>query len=179
MYYIFLDVDGVLNNKKHYKKLHKKYGGRFCGEQMPFNPKSLKNLKKLVDKTDGRIVLTSSWRLRLECMAVLNARLMEYGLKIYSRTPRIMNKNNTRGREIYEWVKDFNYKIKQQPSNNHVIKHKDMLIIDDQLYDITRYYNSELVVQCNPKYGFNKSKLYEAIDKYKYNTKTYEFFDMP
>ena len=24
--YIFLDVDGVLNNKRHYKKLHKKYG---------------------------------------------------------------------------------------------------------------------------------------------------------
>lgn len=26
MNYIFLDVDGVLNNRNHYKHLHKKYG---------------------------------------------------------------------------------------------------------------------------------------------------------
>lgn len=26
MNYIFLDIDGVLNNKNHYHKMHKKYG---------------------------------------------------------------------------------------------------------------------------------------------------------
>ena len=26
MLYIFLDIDGVLNNYNHYNKLHKKYG---------------------------------------------------------------------------------------------------------------------------------------------------------
>ena len=43
MNYIFLDVDGVLNNKNHYKKQHEKYGGRFFCQNMPFNPKSLEN----------------------------------------------------------------------------------------------------------------------------------------
>lgn len=62
--YIFLDVDGVLNNVRHWRKLHDKYGGRFCCENMPFNERSLKNLKKIIDKTQAEVVLISSWRTR-------------------------------------------------------------------------------------------------------------------
>lgn len=51
MKYIFLDVDGVLNNKNHYRRRHLRYGGRFCCENMPFNPRSLKNLRRIIDKT--------------------------------------------------------------------------------------------------------------------------------
>lgn len=51
MNYIFLDVDGVLNNRKHYSKQHKKYGGHYFCQNMPFNPRSLKNLRKIIDKT--------------------------------------------------------------------------------------------------------------------------------
>lgn len=87
MKYIFLDVDGVLNNKKHFKKLHDKYGGRFCCQNMPFNPRSLRNLRRIVDTTGAQLVLSSSWRTSDLCMTVLKARLMEYGMKIYSTTP--------------------------------------------------------------------------------------------
>ena len=87
MKYIFLDVDGVLNNKKHYKKLHDKYGGRFCNQDMPFNPRSLKNLRNIIDATGAKLVLSSSWRKDVACLTVLKARLTEYGMKIYSMTP--------------------------------------------------------------------------------------------
>lgn len=87
MKYIFLDVDGVLNNKKHYKKLHNKYGGRFCCQDMPFNPRSLKNLRNIIDATGAKLVLSSSWRKDEACLIVLKARLMEYGMKIHSMTP--------------------------------------------------------------------------------------------
>ena len=87
MKYIFLDVDGVLNNKKHYRKLHLKYGGRFDAEKMPFNPRSLKNLRTIIDATGAQLVLSSSWRKNEKCMTVLEARLMEYGIKLYSTTP--------------------------------------------------------------------------------------------
>ena len=63
---------------------------------MPFNPKSLKNLKKLIDKTNGRIVLTSSWRLNHDCMTVLEARLAEYGMKVFDRTAKIYESKNPR-----------------------------------------------------------------------------------
>lgn len=101
MNYIFLDVDGVLNNKKHYKKQHKKYGGRFCCENMPFNPRSLKNLRKIVKKTNSKIVVSSSWRNSDLAMAVLEARLAEYGMKIHSKTGRDPGrKKRTRNRRL-------------------------------------------------------------------------------
>lgn len=87
--YIFLDVDGVLNNKKHYSKQHKKYGGRFFCENMPFNPRSILNLRKIVRKTNAKVVISSSWRRSEKAMTVLEARLIEYGIKIYSSTPFI------------------------------------------------------------------------------------------
>lgn len=89
MNYIFLDVDGVLNNKKHYKKQHEKYGGEFVCENMPFNPRSLKNLNKIVKKTNSKVVISSSWRRSESAMTVLEARLIEYGIKIYDKTPFI------------------------------------------------------------------------------------------
>lgn len=89
MNYIFLDIDGVLNNKKHYSKQHKKYGGRFYCENMPFNPRSILNLRKIINKTNSKVVLSSSWRRTKNGMIVLEARLIEYGIKIYSVTPFI------------------------------------------------------------------------------------------
>lgn len=156
MNYIFLDIDGVLNNEKHYKKQHKKYGGRFCCENMPFNPKSIKNLRKIIDKTNSKIVLSSSWRRIEKCMTVLKARLMEYGIKIYSVTPFI---NGDRGKEIKKWCKE---NLKQNDK---------ILIIDDNMYDIGNYYNSKEIVKINYEYGLNSFKTHEAIKKLRRKSK--------
>lgn len=59
---IFFDFDGVLNTEKHYSKLiaqglpnEDKYG-------QLFDPEAVANLRKIIDATDARIVVSSSWR---------------------------------------------------------------------------------------------------------------------
>ena len=152
MNYIFLDIDGVLNNEKHYKKQHKKYGGRFCCENMPFNARSIKNLRKIIDKTNSKIVLSSSWRRIEKCMTILKARLIEYGIKIYSVTPFI---DGCRGKEILKWCKE------------NLKENDKILIIDDNMYDIGNYYNSKEIVKIDGYKGLTVLKTLEAIKKIK------------
>lgn len=149
MNYIFLDVDGVLNNKNHYKKQHEKYGGRFFCQNMPFNPKSLENLKWLINKTDAQIVLDSSWRKSAPCMTVLEARLCEYGLKIYDKTGDM----GSRGNEIIDWL------------FAHTTDDDAFVIIDDEMYDIEDSFNSDKIVKVDPNKGFNNLKKWEALEK--------------
>ena len=61
MKYIFLDCDGVLNNANHIKRCYKKSINKkntiYSGKNVPFDPKCLKNLAKIVKKTNAKIVL--------------------------------------------------------------------------------------------------------------------------
>ena len=150
MNYIFLDVDGVLNNTKHYSKQHKNYGGRYWCEEMPFNPRSLKNLRKIIDKTNAKIVLSSSWRRSDACKIVLFARLKEYGIKIHSETPYTSGK---RGIEIKEWCKE------------NLKENDKILIIDDEMYDILEHYTNDKIVKLNDRDGLTFWKTREAIKK--------------
>lgn len=170
--FIFLDVDGVLNNKRHYKKMHKKYGGRFCCEDMPFNPRSLKNLRKIIDKTKGKIVLTSSWRLSDKCLTVLKARLMEYGIRIFSQTERL---NGNRGQEITQWLRNNAPKtqtvIFSQPDitgyrKETIIPDYICLIIDDKIDDISNQFVYMEVIQTDMNIGLDFWKTREVIKKY-------------
>jgi hypothetical protein len=161
MNYIFLDIDGVLNNKNHYHKMHKKYGGRFACEDMPFYPRSLKNLKWIIERTGGKnktkIVLSSSWRMSNNCMIVLKARLAEYGIRLDKNlvTPRI---NGERGLEIKTWL-----------DNNATID-DSYVIIDDEINDISTYFLKGCIVHTNWTKGLTYFKAKEAIDKiYKQN----------
>jgi hypothetical protein len=149
MNYIFLDVDGVLNNKKHYNKQHKKYGGRYCCEEMPFNPRSLKNLRRIINKTGAKIVVSSSWRKSNNCMVVLNARLKEYGMEIHSTTMNLYS----RGEEITHWCEE------------NLKENDKILIIDDEMYDILEYYNDDKIVKLNGNDGLTFWKTLEAINK--------------
>lgn len=170
MKYIFLDVDGVLNNHKHYKKQHEKYGGKFACENMPFNPRSLKNLRKIIDELGGKwqvkIVLTSSWRHSDRCMTVLEARLIEYGMKLYG----VINPESyscDRGKEIKEWIHSHGNTRTVLYADNKEYQRLDdqFIIIDDETYDIYDYYDESYVVKVNWEYGLTYFKTREAIKK--------------
>lgn len=150
MKYIFLDCDGVLNNinytKKCYKKNGKKTMSMYC---TPFDPYNLKNLAKIVRKTGANIVLTSTWRLDKEHIAVLKARLAEYGLKIYDMTDNI---NMIRGVEIKEWLKS----------------HRDIenyVVIDDEEYNLSNFIDNKHLVIVNSEYGLTFRDRVKAIEK--------------
>lgn len=100
---IFLDVDGVLN-----------YAGckAQCGMYLGIEDDKVALLKKIVDATDAKIVLSSTWRLginnkghRLEGHAdYLKDKLGKYGLEIYDKTEQLTRNGELRGKEINEWL---------------------------------------------------------------------------
>ena len=148
--------------------------GRFCCEDMPFNPRSLKNLRRIVDITKGKIVLTSSWRLSDRCMIVLKARLIEYGIKIFSQTERL---NGNRGNEITQWLKDNGPRtetvIFSRPNycgfqRQYTVPDYINLIIDDEVNDISNQFDYSEVIQTDMNVGLDFWKTREVISKYNY-----------
>ena len=128
--------------------------GRFCCENMPFNPRSLKNLKWIIERTGGKnktkIVLSSSWRMSNNCMVVVKARLAEYGMKQELVTPQI---NGERGLEIKTWLDD------------NATVDDSYVIIDDEIKDISTYFLKSYIVHTNWTKGLTYFKAKEAIDK--------------
>ena len=59
---IFLDFDGVLNTEKYYCELKSKGLPSNDKYGQLFDPESVANLRKIIDATGARIVVSSSWR---------------------------------------------------------------------------------------------------------------------
>lgn len=105
---IFLDIDGVLNYK-NFKKV-------VCGFIFVDDEK-VKLLKKIIDRTEAKIVLSSSWRMDrfyeskrekprdYNLYQRLVKKLKEYDLTIYSHTPILTG--GYRGKEICQWIQDW------------------------------------------------------------------------
>ncbi|MBR6568564.1 MAG: hypothetical protein IKK60_07930 [Clostridia bacterium] len=100
---IFLDFDGVLNSDKYIRE---------CGHTgVVIDPEKMEYLKEIVDLTDAKIVLTTSWREHWdknpdECDdtgKLINSIFAHYGLEIYDKTPVI---RPDREKEIKKWLED-------------------------------------------------------------------------
>jgi len=114
---IFLDIDGVLNANDDFggKKKPNPYvssddGYRYCG----ISTSKVKRLKWIVDKTDAKIVLVSSWKgdyedyLRNHTNRVgkyLYNKLRKQELRIFDTTYRFsLDFHSYRGTEISTWL---------------------------------------------------------------------------
>ncbi len=86
---LFLDFDGVLNDENYVRD--QGYFG------LILNPKNLLLLKRLIDATGAKIVLSTSWREHWnldpsECDEIgleINQIFAQYGLEAYDKTPEI------------------------------------------------------------------------------------------
>lgn len=87
---IFLDVDGVLNSMQD--------GYSF---ELETN-KHFELLKQIIDKTNAKLVLSSSWRIGIRPNDTIHTKLKEFGMSIYDCTPIL--KGKTRGDEIQAWL---------------------------------------------------------------------------
>ncbi len=144
---IFLDIDGVLNSERYVKSCG------ICG--LVIDPKRMELLKKLVNATDAKIVLSTSWRCHWSSMEgqcdkiglQLNSMFRKYGLEIYDKTPE---NGYTREQAIEAWLKD-------------CPKAKRFVVLDDKLMDERGFLKNKVVRTADFRNGLEESDVKKAI----------------
>ena len=122
---IFLDFDGVLNSDKYVS------GSEQSG--IIINPSRMFFLKEIVNETDAKLVLSTSWREHWDkdtagCDSTgkkINEIFAEHGLYIFDKIPKL---HTRREEEIKQW-------LKQHPETENFVVLDDMLLAADFLTD--------------------------------------------
>ena len=144
---IFLDFDGVLNSAKYL------LGCGDCG--MAIDPTRMVLLKQIVDATNSKIVLSTSWREHWssdfsKCDhtgALINDIFNKFGLQIWDKTPELHAK---REMEIKGWL-DMYPEV------------KSFVVLDDRLLS-AEYLNGHFIKTSNHFDGLDESDVQKAID---------------
>lgn len=119
---IFLDVDGVLNNR---------YSKSRCSKMLGVDKDKVKRLRRIVDATEALIVLDSTWRLEEDMFGnhdthftkYLQKKLSQEQLRYVSVTPDLGRMGNLRGKEIKTWM-----------DQNDDINIESWIVIDDEIF---------------------------------------------
>lgn len=96
---LFLDADGVLNNRQMFMEAWKNQG-----LLSTLSDEMVDHLKRIVDATSAEIVVTSSWRLFHGSMDVLTQKLAEKNLTVKDKTIYLGKEGLPRSHEIQEWL---------------------------------------------------------------------------
>lgn len=87
---IFLDIDGVLNSGQWFRKVRstswkwRQMAGKYLSYSV--DKKAIKLLNEIIEATDAKIVLSSSWRLGPP-LVTLKVQFKEIGIDLYDKTP--------------------------------------------------------------------------------------------
>ncbi len=98
---LFLDVDGVLNNDDWAWEMYKKYKVEVYREDILYQP-SLCELRRIINATGAKIVVSSSWRKIEHAYKDLLMWLKMYGMEVLDVTPYV---GGIRGDDIEAWFK--------------------------------------------------------------------------
>lgn len=100
---IFLDIDGVLNSINKLISVYNQTKRPHSGYSYPFDEVCLENLKLLVESTNSKLVITSTWRRDQEGVDTLINVLKKYNLdtKVIGYTPIL---NTERWIEIKQFL---------------------------------------------------------------------------
>ena len=141
---LFLDFDGVLNTE-HYQGLLQYQGKPWQDEYGAFfDPKAVKQLKRIIDATDADIVVESSWKyLGLDAMKEL-WEVRNLPGTIIDITPSLLGKN--KGVEIASWLSKY-----AKQDIRYVIIDDEYVILDSQLphFILTNSYEGITEEQAN------------------------------
>lgn len=141
---IFIDIDGVLNSYAYDSK-------RDWNGQTNIDETRLPLVKRIVDKTGAKIVLTSSWRGHWDkCNGkcdedgiYINKTFAKFGLQVYDKTPDL-GSSFDRPKEIKAWIQTATEDI------------ESFVIIDDYRYGWGNL--SDNFVKANPVFGLGLEK---------------------
>lgn len=97
---LFLDVDGVLNNDDWAWEMFNKYKIEVYRNNILYQP-HLVQLRRIINKTGAKIVVSSSWRKIPSAYEDLKHWLKMYGMEVYSETPYV---GGIRGDDIEAWL---------------------------------------------------------------------------
>lgn len=174
---IFLDFDGVLNWDGYYKtdeclekynqtwnptnEITKDIKKRVNEFYTYISQEKIKLLNEITDKTEAKIVLSSSWRKSYYYVIKQTYKHLGFTGEIIDKTPYYKVRNSfvsllsNRGVEIHDWIK-----------NNIVDKlNLRFVIIDDNPDNNCGFLVSQIpyLVQTNPKTGIIQSDVEKAI----------------
>lgn len=129
---LFLDIDGVLN-VWDFLSTRREVVGEILWEDYYFSPNCMKNLKRVIEATGCKIVLSSVWRKTAEKRAVIDTNFVFNAICpscIIGRTPFLwdgpdQNKEAQRGIEILQFIKDYN------ADESHTEKITTFAVVDD------------------------------------------------
>lgn len=139
---IFLDVDRVLNSAKELS-------------EGPFSKISLSVLKRIVDETNAKIVVISSWRLLEFSRKILLSELEKYHKEsVIGMTPHLTSNRE----EIMTYLK------------SNEFSNLNFIILDDQVIEYQDL--EEHVIKIDPYFGLNEEHLETCIHLLTSKTKT-------
>lgn len=140
--FIFLDIDGVMNS--WFSEVSDKH------ESLAFDPKAVENLKYILDKTDAKIVVSSTWRIGETVETLKNRIFSHYGLDSYVVGTTPIYNETPRGIEISDFL-----------ATLHKLAIEGIVILDDDsdMEDLKEYH-----VKVNRKYGLSREDAEKAID---------------
>ena len=116
---VFLDIDGVLNNERHATWLHENVqkgagfgmpweleSGNITPETVGWDPANLEALWHIIDETDAKIVVSSTWRLGRRSVFFREISKVAFGraLPVIDITPVINEIGSIRGDEVNQWL---------------------------------------------------------------------------
>jgi hypothetical protein len=133
---IFLDIDGVLNSEKYATEYWDRtgkpgYGGHFPKSVKPtlenvlWDAETVKRLREIVDATQSKIVISSTWRKGFDVPNFKEMFLLyDWDAPVISITPSLASRN--RGEEIKQW-------IESNDVENYLILDDDSDMLPEQL----------------------------------------------
>lgn len=145
MNYIFLDIDGVMNNRIDWMSKVDNQSENFEDHRM-FCDEAWQMLSDVCKATDARIILSSSWRLGLKedgdiiaprnPKCDLSNRLLKYfdkyEIKLVALTS---NQYDHRGKQIYKFAQ------------NYFTQYDKYVVLDDEDFDIKCYIPEEQIIK--------------------------------
>ncbi|TFZ64929.1 hypothetical protein E4631_18265 [Hymenobacter sp. UV11] len=152
----FLDLDGVLIPTTFHAFLEQwgrisKGGVALADEYMDFfAPHCVHNIRSLLSQTGAGIVFTTNRRTETD-LARMWAHRYDPDVVVLGNTPKLDNKNFTRGDEISRWLAEY-----QEPVSSYVI-------IDDMGPTNFHPAQHKHLVVCDERFGFTKQELAQAL----------------